>query len=53
MFFFICRNLTETQKDLKYQVGNYCVFPHNFEALAIPVLDSDTVSSKILFLSVT
>ncbi|XP_020284075.1 cancer-related nucleoside-triphosphatase homolog isoform X2 [Pseudomyrmex gracilis] len=36
------KNLTEIQKVSKYQVGNYTVFLDNFEAVALPSLDSDT-----------
>ncbi|EZA61579.1 Cancer-related nucleoside-triphosphatase-like protein [Ooceraea biroi] len=36
------KGLTEAQKASKYQVGNYRVFLDNFEAVALPILDSDT-----------
>lgn len=42
------RNLTEAQKASKYQVGNYRVFLDNFEAVALPTLDSDTVRVRRL-----
>lgn len=44
--FCMYRSLTETQKASKYQVGSYRVFLDNFEAVALPVLDSDTVRSN-------
>lgn len=44
------RNLTEIKKVSKYQVGNYTVFLDNFEAVALPALDSDTVRIMFFFL---
>lgn len=44
------RNLTEIQKVSKYQVGNYTVFLDNFEAVALPSLDSDTVRIMLFFI---
>lgn len=44
---FMHRSLTEAQKASKYQVGNYHVFLDNFEAVALPTLDSDTVRATV------
>lgn len=40
---FTRRNLTDARQASRHQVGNYYVFLDNFEKVALPVLDSDTV----------
>lgn len=46
---FTRRNLTEAGQASRHQVGNYHVFLDNFEKVALPVLDSDTVRVTFLF----
>lgn len=45
---FTRRNLTDARQASRHQVGNYHVFLDNFEKVALPVLDSDTV--RVTFL---